>query len=280
VGGQDDLGTSLKAIMAARREGLGEPPTPDELLAYRDGLLTPEERQRIAAKIACHPDAARTLADLLAFPEVEAAPGTPTLSGADLDGRWQAFRQRLGELPAPGTGGAPADRGAREEPEGERAPRRRRAWGPALRLAAAVLLGLGLGWVGGGAMRSAREQAGSAIDVQIAELAPAGATGLRSEVPAVELPGSAEELVLVLGRRARAERDYTDYAVELLDRQGRRVWSRQGLHPTDLGTFQLSFRRGSLPPGRYRIDLFGRERGSRTHLATYELRLAHRGETR
>lgn len=258
--------------MAARREGLGEPPTPEELLAYRDGGLAPEERQRVAAQIACHPDAARALADLLAFPEVEAAPGTPELSEAEIDARWQAFRQRLPERPA-----APPSPAARPD----------RRWRPALRLAAAVLLGLGVGWAAGYAARAFRDHPGLVAPgtpstpeiTEIAELAPAG-EGLRSAPSPVELPESAEALVLVLGGRARAERELPSYEVEVVDRRGRRVAARQGLHPTALGTFPLSFRRADLPPGRYRIDLFGLDQGSRIRLATYELRLAERGEAR
>lgn len=272
MGGQDDLNSSLKAIMAARREGLGEPPTPDELLAYRDGLLAPEELQRIAAQIACHPDAARTLADLLAFPEVEAAPGTPQLSEEEIDARWQDFRQRLPEQPV--TFPAPAVRQGRR-------------WGAAPRLVAAALLGLGVGWAADYAARAGRDHPGPAAPgmpatpaiTEIAELAPVE-EGLRSAPSPVELPESAEALVLVLGGRARAERELPSYEVEVVDRHGRRVAARHGLHPTALGTFPLSFRRADLPPGRYRIDLFGVERGSRVRLATYELRLAERGEAR
>jgi len=262
VGGQDDLHSSLKAIMAARREGLGEPPTPEELLAYRDGLLDPEERQRLAARIACHPDAARALADLHAFPEVEAAPGTPELSETEIDARWQTFRKRLPERPVAPP--APAVR-----------PGRR--WGPALRLAAAALVGLGVGWAAGTAGRAFRDRPVPAV-AEVAELAPVE-EGLRSAAP-VEMGESAETLVVVLGGRARAERELPSYEVEVVDRQGRRVAARQGLHPTAVGTFPLSFRRADLPPGRYRIDLFGRDREVRVHLATYELRLAERGEAR
>src|SRR3954468_21816061 len=85
--------------MAAQRNELGEPPSPEELLAYRDGRLDPEARQRIEDKIAIYPEAARALADLAAFPDVEAAPGTPELSDEEIGPRWQTFRLKLPELP-------------------------------------------------------------------------------------------------------------------------------------------------------------------------------------
>src|SRR5436309_13901561 len=85
--------------MARKRDELGGPPSPEELLAYRDGRLEPAERQRMEARIAVHPEAARALADLAAFPDVEPASGTPELSDEEIGARWQAFRQRLPELP-------------------------------------------------------------------------------------------------------------------------------------------------------------------------------------
>src|SRR5258708_36384544 len=87
--------------MATKRDQWGEPPSPEELLAYRDGLLDPAERQRIEDRIAVYSDAARALADLAAFPEVEPAPGTPELSAEDIAARWLTFRQRLPERPVP-----------------------------------------------------------------------------------------------------------------------------------------------------------------------------------
>ena len=59
----------------------------------------------------------------------------------------------------------------------------------------------------------------------------------------------------------------------IVDAQGVQVWSRDGLHPTDLGNFHLSFRRTALGAGQYRIDLFGLDGEGREKLATYELRL-------
>jgi anti-sigma factor RsiW len=51
-----------------------DPLTPDEILAYRDGTLSPQERLLFEARLAADPDTARALADL---PNVEPAPGSP-----------------------------------------------------------------------------------------------------------------------------------------------------------------------------------------------------------
>lgn len=258
MGGRDDLLTSLKAIMAARREELGEPPTPEELLAYRDGRLSPEERRQLEARIAIHPDAARALADLAAFPEVEAAPGVPDLSDEEIETRWPAFRAQLASLP-----GRP--------PVPERPLSTARRWPPAGRLAAAAVAIVAVGWAGGFLSgRASRELPEPAINVSIAELAPKRAGGERG-VKAVEMGERSEALVLILG--APEGEGFSEYEAEVLDARGARIWSREGLHPTQLGTFHLSFPRGVLAPGRYRILLSGREGERKALLATYELRL-------
>ncbi len=270
MGGQEDFAKALKAIMAAKREELGEPPTPEELLAYRDGRLDPGGRERMEARIAVHPDAARALADLAAFPAVEPAPGTPELTDEDLDVRWQAFRQRVAALPpaphppAPLSHRTPTDRERGGKTEG----RRRRLFAP--RLAAAAVLALAAGWAGGFLTgRASHDRPGSAVNIDIVELTPEKEGGDRSPAAAVEMP--AEELVLILG--APEEGGFANYEARIVDAQGSPVWSRTGLHPTPLGTFHLSFQRGALQPGTYGILLFGQEGKRRKPVATYELRL-------
>jgi hypothetical protein len=254
--------------MAARREELGEPPTPEELLAYRDGRLSPEERDRMEDRLAVWPDAARTLADIAAFPNVEPAPGTPELSDDDITARWQSFRQRLPDRPAqpPVAKPLPALPPVASLPTSVR-----RRWAPGFRLAAAALVGLAVGW-GLGAGRTGREAAGPAINATLAELSPAGG-GARSEPKVVELREGSEEAWLMLDGDPSAEWDFGAYEAEAFDEAGRPAWARQGLRPTDLGTFYLSFPRSALKPGRYRIDLYGRDHGERTLLATYAFRV-------
>jgi anti-sigma factor RsiW len=276
LSGQDDLKTSLRAIMAARLEELGGPPTPEELLAFRDGGLSPEERERMAARIAAAPDAACALADLAAFPDVEPAPGVPELSDDDLAAGWLAFRQRLPDrAPSP-----PAEAVREAAPAPVRpavfqpsSPARQR-WAPALRLAAGILFGIVVGWGAGRTGREDREvrvASGPAINPLVIEISPDSA-GLRSAPEVIELPADSEALVLTLGSDGRDERDFPSYEAEGFDESGRQVWKREGLRPTAIGTFGLSFSREAIKPG-YRIDLYGRDRGERQLLATYSLKL-------
>lgn len=276
MAGQDDLRASLEALMAAKRDKPGEPPTPEDLLAYRDGRLTAEQRRRVEQKIAGDPDAGRALQDLAAFPEVVPAPGTPELSDEEIGARWQAFRARLGELPPPLA--APVPPVALEPPREERAPalpsappasRRPATW----RLPAAAALALAVGGAGGFLLgRADREAPASAVNVEIAELTPAEEGGSRASRTAVELPPGSEALVLVLG--TRDHEGFSEYGAEIAAASGGQVWAREGLHPTPLGTFHLAFRQGVLQPGIYRIHLYGLEDGNRTPVAEYELQLA------
>ncbi len=265
--------------MAAKRRELGEPPTPEELLAYRDGSLAPAERERLEARIAVYPDAARALADLAAFPDIEPAPGVPDISEEEVAARWQTFRQRLAELPPPQPA-APAE--PRETAPGV-VPLRPPApsgsgktgpvhAGPPWWLAAAASAALAAGLGGFLAGRATHDPIpASAINVAIAELRPIEEGGDRAASSAVDLPESSEDLVLILGLDDPGT--FANYEAVIVDAQDVQVWSREGLHPTPLGTFHLSFRRSALGPGQYRINLFGLNGAGRTKLASYELRL-------
>ncbi len=260
-------------MAAKRRELGGEPPTPEELLAYRDGRLDPAERQRLEAKIAVYPDAARALADLAAFPAIEPAPGVSVPSDEDVAASWQSFRRKLEKLPAPQPVAPEEPREAPVVPLRTAPPRTVHGvppWWLAAAASAALTVGLGGGFLAGRATRDPGPAA--AINVLITELRPTAEGGDRAAASAVDLPESAEGLVLVLGLDDPG--DFAGYTAEIHNAQGARIWSRDGLQPTPLGTFHLSFPRDTLGPGLYRIDLLGHDRAGRTTtLATYDLQV-------
>ncbi|MES1244624.1 MAG: hypothetical protein ABUT39_23660 [Acidobacteriota bacterium] len=273
MGGRDDFDEALKAVMAARREELGEPPTPEELLDYRDGRLDPAARRSVEERLVLDPDAARTLADLAAFPEVEPAPGTVELTDDEVELRWQSLQEKLRALPerpaalAIPAAPKPSEPVAVDLPRMDRREPGRTRW---LGLAAAALLILAAGWIGGFVSgRAFRSDPAVQVAVALVELTPLEEGGVRSSPPA-EVPGAPEEVVLVLGLPAASA--LPEYRAEILDEQGARIWSGGGLRPTPLGTVQLSIRRTALPAGTCRIRLLDAERGS--SLAVYELRLA------
>lgn len=260
MGGREDFDRALGAIMAEKREQLGGPPTPEELLAYLDGELDGAARESIEARIAVYPEAARALADLSSFPDVEPAPGTAEPTDEEVAATWQALRRKLGDVkPARPTPPRPVEIGPR---------RRTSVW----KLAAAALVMLAAGWTGGflAGRNASAPQPQAAVNVTISELAPL-TDATRSAPETVELPAGSEELVLVLG--LADEGRFTEYRAEVVDAAGARLWSGQGLRPTALGTFHLAFRRGALAPGTYQILLYGQEGERGTLLATYGLRL-------
>ena len=264
--------------MAAKREELGEPPTPDELLAYREGRLDPAARERLEARIAIYPEAARTLADLAAFPDIEPAPGVKDVSAEEVAARWRSFRQKLPDRPTnPVPSKPPAPEPApilRHEPRAPQAPHAH-SGSPARGLAAAASVALAVG-LGGGylAGRASLDPApSSSINVTIRDLQPTGEGGERTGGASdpVELPEESEELLLILNTDDPGT--FAAYTAEIVDAQGARVWSRDRLQPTEVGAFHVSFRRNVLPPGTYRIELFGQAGEDRRLLETYELRI-------
>lgn len=274
MSGQDDFVDALRAIMAAKREELGEPPAPDELLAYRDGRLDPAARERLEARVAVYPEAARALADLAAFPAIEPAPGVPDVSAEEVGARWQTFRQKLADLPPSQSPAVPPAPVLRHEPRAARAPQASHGY-PARGLAAAASIALAVG-LGGGFLAGRASHApdpDSSINVTIAELLPVEDGGDRAAGPSanVELTEDSEELMLILNADDPGE--FSGYSAEIVDAQGARVWSRDRLQPTKVGTFQVSFRRNVLPPGTYRVDLFGQDGADRRLLARYEVRI-------
>jgi len=269
MGGRENLDSALKAIMAAKRDELGGAPTPEELLAYRDGLLDPAARQVVEEKLAAYPEAAQTLADLAAFPDLDE---TPELTEEDLDVRWQAFRKRLEEVESPRPP-VPSPGPRRDALPGRGGTDRSRGWSSTFRLAAAAIVALATGFFAGRGSRPDLPD-GVAVNVTIAELTPVEEGGTRS-LATVEMPDTSEEVMLVLG--LLDEREFADYEAEILTADGVQRWSRGGLRPTKLGTFHLGFRRDALPPGTYRVHLYGRDGERRTPLATYDLRLLEVG---
>jgi hypothetical protein len=263
MGGREDLDRAIKTIMASKRDELGGAPTPEELLAYRDGLLDPAARQSVEERLAVYPDAAQALADLAAFPDLE---GAPELPDEEMDARWESFRKRLEEVESPHPP-APSPGPTKHALPGRGGADRGRGWTTATRLAAG-LAALAIGFFVGRGTRP--DLPASAVNVAIAELSPVEEGGARS-VSEVVMPDASEEMMFVLG--LLDAREFPDYGAEILGPDGARIWSREGLRPSSMGTFHLAFRRDALPPGTYRIHLFGREGERRTPLATYDLRL-------
>lgn len=119
------LAEDLAALAGDERSRLGEPPTAEELIAYRDGKLTEQAAERVRDRLAADPEWAAIYLDLRSDAATLAAAAP---AGTDVDEAWRALEARL-EAPAV-------------------VPLRRRPAGRALlALAAALVVALGVIWL-------------------------------------------------------------------------------------------------------------------------------------
>lgn len=212
-------------------------PSVEELLALHGGELAPEEAQRIGK----HADLCRTcreqMAEIASFlePGVAEAP----LDDAAVEAMWR----NIAEARASGS--------SRPEPEAEPPlvfrPRETR-WieGLAATLLLTTLL-FALAWLA--SWRKATVLADAELNVPIAMLEPAAflrGGGGRAPIP----PGA----VLVL-TPSQPPAD-VDHSVEILDMEGKTVWSGHGLRPTARDSFHLRLPRSLLPGSTYRLRVF------------------------
>lgn len=265
----DELGLTeaLREDMARRRRE-GEPPTPEELTAYRDGRLSGEERRRVEEKIAAHPDAARTVLDLASFPEVEPAPGVRTVTSEEVADDWCSLRRKM----ARERSGAGADVAV---PESRRAavpsappPSIARVWGRA----AALLLALGLGVLAGLLMQPAAPVGEPDAATGLTVLVPRDAASVRGTAgPAIEADRGQ---ILILD--AAGVDAYPAYDLVLRDAAGERRWSTEGTRPNAQGLVSVTLPESYLPPGAYRVELH-RPGGAAPPLAVYAFQVVPEG---
>lgn len=271
---REELVAEVRRLMRRWWSEPGEPPTPDELLAYRDGELPPADSARIADEIARHPEARRALDALAAFPDLEPLPGEEPLSDAELEEEWQRFQDRLDsssgtssgaatEFVVPRGGPAPSTAPSTVPALGSRARRQAWRWPAAAAAAAALLAGAGGWWAGRGGA------AGPSASVAVVHLAPAGSTVQRSAAPGGEPAAGAERLVLFLAS-AEPPRE-GDYGVTITAEDGRRLWSVGDARPDRTGIFRLDLPGDFLSTGSYRIRVTPPGGGPPT---LYELDLA------
>lgn len=131
----------LAALAEDERRRLGEPPTAEQLIAYRDGELPEAEAERIRDRLAVDPEWAAIYLDLKrSDAEVLAAevPGG-AVSDAEVDGGWRALAVEMGSA-------APAIAAFEQEPAEIPTGRRRQPYRRFLAMAATLVFGLGLVW--------------------------------------------------------------------------------------------------------------------------------------
>lgn len=229
----EQLRERIEELGAEARERLGAPPSPEQILAYHEGRLGPDERLAVEEGLAAFPDAARLLRDLVRFPDLEPAAGDAEPPDDEIDARWQEFRAR--RQPTAG-----ARRTASSTP--------RAVWSW-LRLAAVAVLAAGLGYAVGSWSRAPE----SRVNLASAALMPVGSDTARGgEAEEVRLAEAAEGLVLSL---YYPQAPPAAYRLTVHRKDGDAVLERGGLAPPADDWFLVDLPPQGLTPGRYRIEL-------------------------
>ena len=112
-------------------------------------------------------------------------------------------------------------------------------------------------------------QGGPRINIPVIEIA---ALVQRGSAEAAEIPANGD-VELILGGDPGAK-PYPSYSLEILDANGKAVWSAQGLRRNQgSNDYTLSLPRGFLAPGTYTIQLYGRSGSTREPVEKYQIRV-------
>jgi len=261
-------------LVAEGRRQSPTPPTVEELLAFADGELTPEEATRVEEHLALHPEVARILAAPATEPE-EGPLGKPGMLSAEL--LEQDFRALVARIGGQGT-------------PGKRPLHRRRwfdlrsliagrPWRWRLATAAAFSAAAALGLISWQERRELlwlnRELVRPRVELEHRVLLPDGVRDAAGAQAPIAL-GAQSDPYLLSASVAHLPL-YPDYRLRIVEMAGpreREIWSAAGLHPRG-DAIEILMPRAFLTPGRrQRLEVYG-VRGARSELlATYTVELA------
>lgn len=246
------LDEDIRRAAEARSRGLGDHPSPQELVDYYFDALTPEEADAVQEHLIFCRECAQVVLDLAAFSQPEADEGKGP--APDLDREWDLLQARLGR--------ATKETGLRPP-----SPRRSRKFPWAL--AASFLLILGLfGWnlkLREGLREAERPRA----DVTLATLAPETPGVARGSEEAVEIEVRPRQSRVLLLLNLGDLRELPDYRLELVDPVLGVLWGESGVARNADGTFLLDLPAALLEAKLYRLRLYGLRGGDRVPLAEY-----------
>jgi anti-sigma factor RsiW len=122
--------------------------------------------------------------------------------------------------------------------------------------------------------RSLDELSRPHVNVPIIELEPQGTRRGEAAARTLTIPSRPSIFALVLN--ITSEQVYSDYAVEITDRDQKLVWSARGLQKSPQNTFTLALPRRLLPAGQYRIKLYGVDKNRREIVEDYSVRVEYK----
>ena len=250
------LEPTLRALAQKARRDLDDHPTPEELVAYRSGELTPQDEERIQDHLALCRDCSQLLLDLKDFeedkPEDEAG-----LSDAQVEAAWRRLRPRLEE----------------------RKVLTSRRWFASPRVAYGLAAALfvcvvGLSFWVSTLRERLRDLSSPEVNFAMVELEPIGETsrGAGTAAETGKIPAGGLSFGLVLHPLDPGE--YSDYEIDILPGKGGDVlWSQHGVQRADDG-MRVRIPRDFLPAGAYRIRLYGLEGDRRDPLGEFAFEIS------
>jgi hypothetical protein len=234
-----DPSERLRTHFRKERSAMHRHPLPEQITAYHERRLSPDEMEEMRAHLAACPDCTAELLDLVDLVE-GGGPAGSAISRTDLDAAWQRHKPHLASLPA-------------HRDEGGGSPIHRPWPTVALGLAAALLAVIALAqW------RTIAHLRQPQVNPPLINLVPVGSLRQGDEV-VPELRPSAKERVWVILNPSIELDPAAIYAVEVVGPAGEAVLRFEDLQPSEAANFRLEIPRALLSPGSYQILL---ERGA------------------
>ncbi|HEX3582144.1 MAG TPA: hypothetical protein VH087_10320 [Thermoanaerobaculia bacterium] len=236
---REDWEVVLTRLTAEEREALGPPPTVEEMLAFDEGTLSPEETERVRRLLVAYPDFAHALAQ----PILE---DDEPLPAAELDRRWTEFQRTL--------------------PRREEGGRLLFFWRVSASLAAALAIALG------GLLWQARHDLSRPHVIGDERLLQQDGQRGGAEVPLAVSAGADWYLLTVPIIGAEG---YEDYRLDIhAPGAAQPAWRSGVLSRRSNDAFAIVVpRRFLATTGTYQVVLYGVRGGGEERLATYSLRV-------
>ena len=253
------LQKAASMLTAARKEALPSHPSPDDLAAYHARALTPSRSDRIQDHLSFCRDCSRVVMNLA--PEIGAARHYSPLSDRHVSEAWERFVQHL------------APEGSAESLPSESAlpSRGRSAWSAwaALLIAAVGVASFSI-WI----LRSLPQPEANVDRVFLRS----EEDQTRSDGREVVQPASNAGSLLLVLQASWADDPFPRYGLTLESEEEnsqRALWGSDDLRKESTGEFTVSFPPKFLPPGHYRLRLFGLAGDQKTPLAVYRIQINH-----
>jgi hypothetical protein len=113
------------------------------------------------------------------------------------------------------------------------------------------------------------------VNVPIIDLNPqdAGRGEQNQNATTIHLPAYTDLFTLILN--LRGDDASRSYSLEITDRRNRTIWTNRNLRKSPYNNFTVAIRRRSLPPGEYRLKIYGLRDGRRELIEEYAIRLVY-----